>query len=94
MTGNPQAIGFLLTWVLGWAIGGALIDAGLSNTGLSNIVLGDAALNDAILSDVGVASLRAGSLATLASTVVWSLLWCGGGFWLYQRWTRSDKPKP
>jgi hypothetical protein len=22
MTGNPQAIGFLFTWVLGWGIGG------------------------------------------------------------------------
>jgi hypothetical protein len=30
MTGNLQAIGFLLTWVLGWSIGGSLIEAGLS----------------------------------------------------------------
>ncbi len=30
MTGNLQAIGFMLTWVLGWGIGGSLIDAGLT----------------------------------------------------------------
>jgi hypothetical protein len=29
MTGNLQAIGFLFTWVLGWGIGGSLIDAAL-----------------------------------------------------------------
>ena len=89
MTGNPQAIGFLLTWVLGWAIGGALIDAGLSNAGL-----GAPILSDPLVSDSGFIPLRGGSLATLASALVWSLLWGGGGFWLYQRWTRSDQPKP
>jgi hypothetical protein len=31
MTGNLQAIGFLFTWVLGWGIGGSLIDAGLDS---------------------------------------------------------------
>ena len=36
MTGNLQAIGFLLTWVLGWAIGGSLLDAGLANSGLAS----------------------------------------------------------
>ena len=34
MTGNLQAIGFLFTWVLGWGIGGSLIDAGLIHVGL------------------------------------------------------------
>jgi hypothetical protein len=34
MTGNLQAIGFLLTWVLGWGVGGSLIDAGLINAGV------------------------------------------------------------
>ncbi len=34
MTGNLQAIGFLFTWVLGWGIGGSLIDAGLINAGV------------------------------------------------------------
>jgi hypothetical protein len=29
MTGNLQAIGFLFSWVLGWGIGGSLLDAGL-----------------------------------------------------------------
>ena len=29
MTGNVQAIGFLFSWVLGWGIGGSLLDAGL-----------------------------------------------------------------
>ncbi len=34
MTGNLQAIGFLLTWVLGWGIGGSLIDAGFIRAGV------------------------------------------------------------
>jgi hypothetical protein len=34
MTGNLQAIGFLFTWLLGWGIGGSLIDAGLINAGI------------------------------------------------------------
>ena len=72
MTGNLQAIGFLFTWVLGWGIGGSLLDAGLIHA--------------------GVYSLEGGQLGTLATFVLWSLLWGGGGVWLYQRWTRPDKP--
>ena len=34
MTGNLQAIGFIASWVLGWGIGGSLIDAGLINAGI------------------------------------------------------------
>ena len=37
MTTNLQAIGFLLTWVLGWGIGGSLIDAGLINIGIYSL---------------------------------------------------------
>ena len=37
MTGNLQAIGFLLTWVLGWGIGGSLIDAGLIHGGVYSL---------------------------------------------------------
>jgi hypothetical protein len=37
MTGNLQAIGFLFTWVLGWGIGGSLIDAGLLNAGVYSL---------------------------------------------------------
>ena len=37
MTGNLQAIGFLFTWVLGWGIGGSLIDAGLIHAGLYSL---------------------------------------------------------
>ena len=37
MTGNLQAIGFMLTWVLGWGIGGSLIDAGLINAGVYSL---------------------------------------------------------
>jgi hypothetical protein len=40
MTGNLQAIGFLLTWVLGWGIGGSLIDAGLINAGVYSLEAG------------------------------------------------------
>ncbi|MEY3751130.1 MAG: hypothetical protein RLZZ11_312 [Cyanobacteriota bacterium] len=40
MTGNLQAIGFLLTWVLGWGIGGSLIDAGLINAGVYSLETG------------------------------------------------------
>jgi hypothetical protein len=72
MTGNLQAIGFLLTWVLGWSIGGSLIEAGLSNAGL--IPLGG------------------GQLGSAASFLIWSLLWGGGGVWLYQHWTRPQRP--
>ena len=37
MTGNLQAIGFLFTWVLGWGIGGSLIDAGLIYSGVYSL---------------------------------------------------------
>ena len=40
MTGNLQAIGFLFTGVLGWGIGGALIDAGLINAGVYSLESG------------------------------------------------------
>jgi hypothetical protein len=40
MTGNLQAIGFLFTWVLGWGIGGSLIDAGLINAGVYSLETG------------------------------------------------------
>jgi len=40
MTGNLQAIGFLFTWVLGWGIGGSLIDAGLIRVGLYSLESG------------------------------------------------------
>lgn len=69
MTGNLQAIGFLLTWVLGWAIGGSLLEAGFTS--------------------VGAPSLVDSSFATPALSLLWSLLWGAGGFWLYRQWTRS-----
>jgi len=40
MTGNLQAIGFLFSWVLGWGIGGSLIDAGLIRVGLYSLESG------------------------------------------------------
>ena len=40
MTGNLQAIGFLFTWVLGWGIGGSLIDAGLIHAGVYSLETG------------------------------------------------------
>ncbi len=40
MTGNLQAIGFLFTWVLGWGIGGSLIDAGLIQAGVYSLETG------------------------------------------------------
>jgi len=67
MTGNLQAIGFLFTWVLGWGIGGSLIDAGLIQA--------------------GVYGLEGGQLGTATTFALWSLLWGGGGVWLYRRWT-------
>ena len=72
MTGNLQAIGFLFTWVLGWGIGGSLIDAGLINA--------------------GVYSLEGGQLGTAATFTVWTLIWGGGGVWLYQRLTKPQPP--
>ena len=70
MTGNLQAIGFLLTWVLGWGIGGSLIDAGLINA--------------------GVYSLETGQLGTATTFVLLTVLWGGGGVWLYRYWTKPD----
>lgn len=72
MTGNLQAIGYLLTWVLGWAIGGSFLDAGFLSTSLP--FLDNTALGSTLL------------------VLLWSLLWGGGGFWLYQRWTRPSLP--
>ena len=69
MTGNLQAIGFVFSWVLGWGIGGSLIDAGLINA--------------------GVYSLEGGQLGTAATFILWSLVWGGGGVWLYRHWTVS-----
>ena len=40
MTGNLQAIGFLVSWVLGWGIGGSLIDAGLIQAGVYSLETG------------------------------------------------------
>jgi len=40
MTGNLQAIGFLFSWVLGWGIGGSLIDAGLIQAGVYSLEAG------------------------------------------------------
>lgn len=74
MTGNLQAIGFLFTWVLGWGIGGSLIDAGLINA--------------------GVYSLEGGQLGTALTFVVWTLLWGGGGVWLYRYWTQGAGTPP
>ncbi|MEB3271258.1 MAG: hypothetical protein VKJ44_06385 [Synechococcus sp.] len=73
MTGNLQAIGFLFTWVLGWGIGGSLLDAGLIHAGLR--------------------SLEGTRLVSLCTFLVWTLLWGGGGLWLYQRWTRPTPPR-
>ena len=40
MTGNLQAIGFLVVWVLGWGVGGSLIDAGLIELGVYSLETG------------------------------------------------------
>ena len=40
MTGNLAAIGFLFTWVLGWGIGGSLIDAALLHVGVYSLETG------------------------------------------------------
>jgi hypothetical protein len=70
MTGNLQAIGFLMSWVLGWGIGGSLIDAGLIQA--------------------GVYTLERGQLGTALTFAFWSVLWIGGGLWLYRRLTCSQ----
>ncbi len=40
MTGNFAAIGFMASWVLGWGIGGSLIDAGLIQAGVYSLETG------------------------------------------------------
>ena len=40
MTGNLQAIVFLVVWVLGWGVGGSLIDAGLIEFGVYSLETG------------------------------------------------------
>lgn len=40
MTGNLAAIGFMVSWVLGWGIGGSLIDAGLIQAGVYSLETG------------------------------------------------------
>ena len=40
MTGNLKAIGFIVLWVLGWGIGGSLMDAGLINAGVYSLETG------------------------------------------------------
>ena len=40
MTGNITAIVFLLLWILGWGVGGSLIDAGLINSGVYSLESG------------------------------------------------------
>ena len=67
--GSAAHISVLFTWVLGWGIGGSLIDSGLINA--------------------GVYPLEGGQLGTAGTFICWSLLWGGGGVWLYRRWTRS-----
>ena len=49
-------------------------------------------LIDAGLINAGVYSLEGGQLGTLATFVAWSLLWGGGGVWLYRSWTRPEPP--
>ena len=73
MTGNLQAIGFLFTWVLGWGIGGSLIEAGLLHA--------------------GTPSLSGGPIMSTISFTLWTLVWGGGGFWLFRRWTRPTPPQ-
>lgn len=73
MTGNPQAIGFLLSWVLGWSLGGSLLEAGLTNAGIQ--------------------PPQGSPLISGICFVLWSLLWGGGGVWLYQRWTQPEPPR-
>ncbi len=73
MTGNLQAIGFMISWVLAWGIGGSLIDAGFIQA--------------------GVYSIETNQLGTLATFTVWTLLWGGLGFRLYQRFTGSGQDR-
>jgi hypothetical protein len=40
MTTNLAAIGFIAAWVLGWGVGGSLIDAGLIRAGVYSLETG------------------------------------------------------
>jgi hypothetical protein len=40
MNANLAAIGFVATWVLGWGIGGSLLDAGLIGAGVYSLETG------------------------------------------------------
>ena len=35
-------------------------------------------------------SLEEGQLGTAVTFILWSLVWGGGGVWLYRYWTRTD----
>jgi hypothetical protein len=72
MTTNLAAIGFLVSWVLVWGVGGSLIDA--------------------LLIQQGVYSLETGQLGTAATFSLWTLVWGGCGWWLYNRFTRTSPP--
>ena len=37
--------------------------------------------------------LEGGQLGTAVTFILWSLLWGGGGVWLYRRWTRPVTPE-
>jgi hypothetical protein len=43
------------------------------------------------LINAGVYSLESGQLGTTTTFLLWSLLWGGGGFWLYRRWTQPSE---
>jgi hypothetical protein len=47
---------------------------------------------DAGLINARVYFLEGGQLGTAATFTAWSLLWGGGGVWLYRRWTQPNKP--
>lgn len=73
MTTNLAAIGFIVSWVLGWGVGGSLIDAGLIQ--------------------LGVYSLETGQLGTATTFSLWTVVWGAGGWWLYNRFTKSAPPE-
>lgn len=50
-------------------------------------------LLDAGLIHAGLYSLEGGQGGTALTFILWSLLWGGGGVWLYRRWTRSHPPE-
>jgi hypothetical protein len=41
-----------------------------------------------------VHSLEGGQLGTAITFILWSLVWGGGGVWLYRYWTRTDGTPP